>query len=162
MSAIKKERPSEARPFRLQLSRAKGFNLQAHSMAANGLPAVKVDRTTQWGNPFDFRASEFCWLALTYGCRGDATGRQEASVKAFLEWIAPGDGWQTQKIDRRVVVEGKGKQLQIGASVSVGPAPELGFICEHLRGKNLACWCKPSCACHADVLLDLANSEPTP
>lgn len=26
-----------------------------------------------------------------------------------------------------------------------------------LRGKNLACWCKPSEACHADVLLDIAN-----
>lgn len=26
-----------------------------------------------------------------------------------------------------------------------------------LRGKNLACWCKPGEPCHADVLLDLAN-----
>lgn len=26
-----------------------------------------------------------------------------------------------------------------------------------LRGKNLACWCQPGHACHADVLLDLAN-----
>ena len=28
-----------------------------------------------------------------------------------------------------------------------------------LRGKNLACWCKPGQACHADVLLRLANAE---
>jgi len=28
-----------------------------------------------------------------------------------------------------------------------------------LRGKNLACWCKQGCACHADVLLDLANAQ---
>jgi hypothetical protein len=28
-----------------------------------------------------------------------------------------------------------------------------------LRGKNLACWCKPGSPCHADVLLDLANKE---
>lgn len=28
-----------------------------------------------------------------------------------------------------------------------------------LRGKNLACWCKPGEPCHADVLLELANSE---
>jgi hypothetical protein len=27
----------------------------------------------------------------------------------------------------------------------------------NLRGKNLACWCKPSEPCHADVLLELAN-----
>ncbi len=26
-----------------------------------------------------------------------------------------------------------------------------------LRGKNLACWCKPGQPCHADVLLRLAN-----
>ena len=29
-----------------------------------------------------------------------------------------------------------------------------------LRGKNLACWCKPGSPCHADVLLDLANRLP--
>lgn len=29
-----------------------------------------------------------------------------------------------------------------------------------LRGKNLACWCKPGEACHADVLLRLANQTP--
>jgi len=27
-----------------------------------------------------------------------------------------------------------------------------------LRGKNLACWCKPGQACHADVLIRLANT----
>jgi hypothetical protein len=26
-----------------------------------------------------------------------------------------------------------------------------------LRGKNLACWCKPTERCHADVLLRLVN-----
>lgn len=30
-----------------------------------------------------------------------------------------------------------------------------------LRGKNLACWCKPGAPCHADVLLEIAN-EPLP
>lgn len=28
-----------------------------------------------------------------------------------------------------------------------------------LRGKNLACWCKPGAPCHADVLLRLANDR---
>lgn len=27
-----------------------------------------------------------------------------------------------------------------------------------LRGRNLACWCKADEACHADVLLELANA----
>jgi hypothetical protein len=34
--------------------------------------------------------------------------------------------------------------------------------CE-LRGKNLACFCPPDKPCHADVLLEIANSEePSP
>ena len=28
-----------------------------------------------------------------------------------------------------------------------------------LRGKDLACWCGLDCACHADVLLELANTD---
>jgi hypothetical protein len=28
-----------------------------------------------------------------------------------------------------------------------------------LKGKNLACWCRPDGVCHADVLLEIANSE---
>ncbi len=50
-------------PVRIQLSRKKGFRLQEHSLALNGLPAVKVDRTTIWGNNFaveDFDSVEEC------------------------------------------------------------------------------------------------------
>ena len=39
-------------PRRIQLRRTKGFNLQRESLALNGLPAVKVDRSTQWGNVY--------------------------------------------------------------------------------------------------------------
>lgn len=39
-------------PVRLQLSRRKGFDLQAASRAINDLPAVNVARPTRWGNPF--------------------------------------------------------------------------------------------------------------
>lgn len=44
--------------------------------------------------------------------------------------------------------------------------PELraaaGYPSDHeikatLRGKNLACWCRPGTPCHADVLLEIAN-----
>lgn len=30
---------------------------------------------------------------------------------------------------------------------------------EALRGHNLACWCREDLACHADALLELANSK---
>ena len=39
-------------PVRLQLSRAKGFNLQAASRAVNGRAAVVVARPSRWGNPY--------------------------------------------------------------------------------------------------------------
>ena len=39
-------------PVRLRLSRAKGFDLQAHSLATNGLPAFNVARPSIFGNPF--------------------------------------------------------------------------------------------------------------
>lgn len=39
-------------PVRLQLSRRKGFDLQALSRATNGLPALRVTRPGPWGNPF--------------------------------------------------------------------------------------------------------------
>ena len=34
----------------------------------------------------------------------------------------------------------------------------LADIRIELRGKNLACWCKPGTPCHADVLLEIANA----
>ncbi len=39
-------------PVRLQLARRKGFDLQAESVARNGLPALAVTRPGPWGNPF--------------------------------------------------------------------------------------------------------------
>jgi hypothetical protein len=37
------------KPVRMQLSRAKGFNLQAASMATNGLPAINIARPGHLG-----------------------------------------------------------------------------------------------------------------
>lgn len=36
--------------------------------------------------------------------------------------------------------------------------PEL--VRRELRGRDLACWCRPDEPCHADVLLEIANREP--
>lgn len=44
--------------------------------------------------------------------------------------------------------------------VPMSPESRMGRIVAdigELRGKNLACWCKPGSPCHADVLLALAN-----
>jgi len=148
------------RPVRLQLSRTKGFSLQALSLATNGLPAINVARPSRWGNPFDFRKSEHCWMALSYGCRGDRLGRQKASVMAFEEWVTPpGDGKKLVGMERGVSL-GSGKQkVPLGPRITVGAPPSLDEIRANLRGHNLACWCKPGEPCHADVLIEMANID---
>ena len=116
---------------------------------------VSVTRPGKFGNPFDFRPSDCCWLALSYGCRGDRLGRQEASVKAFREWIEPpARGKQTVRYERGMRLG----EAQIGPRFIVGPPPSIKTIRAELAGKNLACFCALSEPCHADVLLELANA----
>ena len=99
------------KPVRIRLSRTKGWKMPAN--------AVKVDRTTKWGNPF--RPADVV--------AGKAMG-QAGAVEAYH------------------------KQLQ--AKLQSEPEVTRAEL-EKLRGKHLACWCKPGEPCHADVLLKLAN-----
>lgn len=108
-----------ANPQRIQLNRTKGFKLQHASQSLNGLEAVKVDRSTIWGNVY--RVGMFKGL--------DAAG----AVQLFR-----------QRLEENVYPD----------------AQHIHKCIELLRGKNLACWCKPGEPCHADVLLELANKEP--
>jgi hypothetical protein len=39
--------------------------------------------------------------------------------------------------------------------------PEPDEIRDELAGKDLACWCALDQPCHADVLLELANGDPS-
>jgi hypothetical protein len=50
--------------------------------------------------------------------------------------------------------------LKVATGVPNGGGRPLAIqATEVLRGKNLACWCKPGDPCHADVLLELANAK---
>lgn len=42
-------------------------------------------------------------------------------------------------------------------TISERSYPSNEDIIASLRGRNLACWCKPEALCHADVLLEVAN-----
>ncbi len=120
-------------PIRLRLSRAKGFDLQAISIAANGLPAANVARPSRFGNPVT--KQDFLYLQSILVANGmkplEGTWQQHA-VKCFDAWIG-------------------------GEIPELGTPPTINEIAEALRGKNLACWCKPGEPCHADVLLALAS-----
>lgn len=122
------------RPIRLQLSRRKGFRLQAASRAINDLAAAKVDRLTGWGNPF-----------LT-----EALGRAEA-VDAFRRLLT-GEMTEPEILSH----SGSGKHSDGGAYLRNARDHILHHLKE-IRGKNLACWCKDDEPCHAIVLLQLAN-----
>lgn len=122
-------------PIRLQLSRRKGFNLQAASRAANGLDAVNVARPSKWGNPFV--VSE-CRDAGFTGTDSELAVR---CVDAFRAWVDTpywSENWSGG--------ESEARRAAIRAALQA------------LRGKNLACWCKLDDPCHADVLLDIANA----
>lgn len=114
-------------PVRLQLSRRKGFNLQEHSRAINGLDAVNVARPGKWGNP---------WRVGESGIP-DAT----EAVRRFRASVI---GFDTPNSFCPPIAH---PESTIGKII--GSAHEL-------RGKNLACWCGDG-PCHADVLLELAN-----
>ena len=117
------------RPQRMQLSRKAGYNLQAASEALNGLPARRITRPGPWGNPFTIEET-----AKRYKLDRDAA--QAKAVALCGEWLK---GTLDKKLSR-------------------GDPPSRADIRENLAGHNLACWCKPGTPCHADILIELANS----
>lgn len=96
---------------------------------------VKVDRTTRWGNPF---APPYVY--------------PELAVPLFRDLMSgyfnPAQLQHLSDTDFSAVSAAKEAWKRRGRSLS------------DLRGKNLACWCKPGSPCHADVLLKLANPSP--
>lgn len=122
------------KPQRIQRKRTKGYDMQAESLALNGLPAVYVGRPSRWGNPFSGdsqKAVDAFQKALTNTTTVHKIGPDSG---LFLEFIPP---WYYF--------------ISIRDGINI------------LRGKNLACWCPltdkngDAVPCHADVLLETAN-----
>jgi len=110
-------------PDRIQIRRTKGWRMPPNT--------VKVDRSTQWGNPFTVADA----ISVAHVRPENAA---QFVVNCFVDWLR-GD-----------------RQNWLGAESDKAAAAILARMPD-LRGKNLACWCKPGDPCHADVLLDLAN-----
>lgn len=88
---------------------------------------VKVHRSTQWGNPWRVGL-------VTCGCErvcvcGANAFRCETAEQAVDEFKRSTHRAEIRRAEIRLA----------------------------LRGKDLACWCKPGTPCHADVLLEIAN-----
>lgn len=127
-------------PQRIQLSRAKGFDLQAASLNLNGLPAVNCARPGRWGNPF----------VVGRWYRRYPWGIQTANGKRYhAESLWQESQEFTQIVDNRMAVDWFRWYLEVN--------PSLKQLAVSLAGKNLACWCGPGDSCHCDVLLEIAN-----
>lgn len=115
-------------PRRVQLSRRPGARLGN---------AVKVDRSTRWGNPHTL-GPDRC-----QGCHSQgrlAVHSRDGGIRAYREDLTAG---------RRMVPSQK--------------RPHLGHTIEDVRhelaGKDLACWCPLDQPCHGAVLLEIANQK---
>lgn len=81
-------------PQRIQLSRKKGFNLQAVSRKLNGLPAVNCDRPSEWGNPFPVNKNRSALQAVE-AFKKTITPFRKLQIKSHLRgcnlacWCAP-------------------------------------------------------------------------
>ena len=96
---------------------------------------AKVDRTTKWGNP----------------CVVGKHGTKAECVQ-----------WHSLALRGMTVMGMKNPDgTRLSDSLTEYAAMVKRDIHE-LRGKNLACWCKPGEPCHADVLLSLANTQVQP
>jgi Domain of unknown function (DUF4326) len=122
------------KPTRIQLRRTKGWRMPPNT--------VKVDRTTKWGNPFhvvqpDPKDSP---LQTMMDAQHGVCFTAEAAVNRFKRLL---------------------KAFRLRGSYCANEKKRwwvsVAMIRKELRGKNLACWCKPGTPCHADVLLKIAN-----
>ncbi len=101
------------------------------------LPAntKSVARPTRWGNPFVVDATAGIFLPGKYV--------DYSHVDAWTRWPVADAATAVHAFR-----ESRGKSASFIADVKA-----------ELRGKSLACWCPIGQPCHADVLLEIANSE---
>lgn len=117
-------------PQRIVLSRQRGFDLAAASAALNGLPAKVVTRPGRWGNPFSIDD-----VMASQGL--DRAAAQARAVALCGDWLLG----------------------RLPTELSPGKAPAIADIRNELGGHNLACWCRAGTPCHADILIEIANSN---
>ena len=130
------------RPVRLQLSRRNGFNLQALSLATNGLPAVNVARPGKHGNPF--RVGR--WFRL-----GDSPNVRGPFRFVYSECLMP----EVEKHRQGYTLIETNEQAVDWFRRYRQANPLSPTEISALRGHNLACFCHlTERFCHADVLLE--------
>ena len=121
------------KPKRIQLARRRGYRKPEG--------AVVVARPGRWGNPFLLSDVGWAFPSLT------TEQCAQAVVNQLRELIRAG-----RPITHSVRQE-DGSRKPITYTY-----PSVAEIRRELTGRDLACWCPPDQPCHADVLLEIANS----
>ena len=58
-----------------------------------------------------------------------------------------------------VAEHGRAEAVQLYREWINGQSELITAVRAELAGRDLACWCPPGAACHADVLIELANER---
>lgn len=139
-------------PGRIQRERTKGWRMPRG--------ARYVGRPTVFGNPAVIERTPGAWQAswapfLIYA--GDVGPRigtartwaeaRQVAVRHFRRWIESEHG-----------IVGLGADMHEETHAYVDQHDQLLESLGELRGLDLACWCPLDQPCHADVLLELANT----
>lgn len=94
---------------------------------------VAVSRPSKWGNPYTVEAIGMTeWIVCEWGEAVSEKTRSRASALALAL-----------------------RYYRLWAELQIDLEPD--FLAP-LRGKDLVCWCAEDKPCHADILLELANS----
>jgi hypothetical protein len=119
------------KPKRIQRKRTKGWRMPEN--------AVYVGRPGRWGNPFPVSDKVPVELSL------------ELFRDLCVGFFSPAKLAHLTDQEFHVVYQARQKWLR-------GAAHPLWEARTFLKGRDLACWCPLDQPCHADVLLEIANS----
>lgn len=150
-------------PERIVRQRTKGWRMPENT--------VSVTRPSKWGNPFAYRTrSALARVPALDGSAWEHEGRISADGMRH-DYHHPGGLVTVHHV--RYMTPAECVELFRRALVSPTPQIHLSWRPDHrkgaqwltvadavadLAGKNLACFCKESSPCHADVLLEVANA----
>jgi hypothetical protein len=125
-------------PVRIQRRRTRGYDMQAVSRATNGLSCISVTRPGRWGNPYDVAVyGRQLSMALF---RNTAQGIWDPSPLMHVDDSLCDAAYEAHHAFLK----------------RLGGQP-LEIIVAELGGRNLACYCDLSVACHSEILLEYAN-----
>lgn len=124
-------------PERIQRSRAKGWRMP------DG--AIYVGRPSKWGNPFS---------EMQIGCSYPSLTEDQVHMMAVAQFRDIAGKDRSITLSERVIGDRTGQRVKVTYTY-----PPLAEIVTELAGHDLVCWCSLDERCHADVLLELANTK---